>query len=148
MNIRLNANAVVVNKEGKILLIRLKKGPFKGALCIPGGGVEPGELSHETAKREVFEETGVEVSGFKPYGFCELIHSGISQHKIVMLMHAKGEGEPKNTEEGEAFWMTYEDAEPELLSFAKEALRIWKNKELHFKLIESEVDIRDMPSKT
>ena len=50
--IKLNANAVVTNSENKILLVRLKKGPFAGALCIPGGGVQIGELSHEAAKEK------------------------------------------------------------------------------------------------
>ena len=143
MNIKLNSNAIVTNKEGKFLLIKLKKGNFKGGLCIPGGGVEPGELSHEAARREVMEETGIDVKNdFVPFGFCEMKHSGIGQHKVVMLLHSTAEGEPQETEEGIAEWMTYEEAEANLLEFAKEAIRIWKQKEIHFKLTEEQVDVR------
>ncbi|MEK6895894.1 MAG: NUDIX hydrolase [Nanoarchaeota archaeon] len=146
--IKVNANALVTNSKGEILLMRLKKGPFAGALCIPGGGVQIGELSHEAARREVREETGVEVtSPFMPYGFCELMNAEINQHKIVMLLHAKAEGVPQETEEGSACWMRYEDAEKELLAFAKEAIRIYNEKGVHFTLTHAQVDIRQRSSK-
>ena len=107
MQIKLNANAIVTNKEGKFLLIKLKGGNFAGALCIPGGGVHPGELSHEAARREVLEETGIDIENkFNPFGFCELRSDLIQQHKIVMLLHTEAEGEPKETEEGIANWLT------------------------------------------
>jgi 8-oxo-dGTP pyrophosphatase MutT (NUDIX family) len=142
--IKLNANAIVTNKEGKFLLVKLKTGNFAGALCIPGGGVMQGELSHEAARREVWEETGIDVTNpFVPYGFCELMSEAIQQHKIVMLLHTTAEGVPKETEEGSACWMTYEEAEPNLLAFAKEAIRIWRNNEIHFALTNKQVDIRN-----
>jgi ADP-ribose pyrophosphatase YjhB (NUDIX family) len=144
MKIKLNSNAIITNKEGKILLVKLKGGPFKGGLCIPGGGVEFGELSLEAAKREILEETGISVeSDFIPVGFCELMHNGMKQHKVVMIMHSTAEGTPKETEEGVGKWMTYEEAEPNLLAFAKEAIRIWKSGEKYFKLVNDEVDVKD-----
>lgn len=44
--------------EGKILLIKHKK---LGAWLSPGGHIDPGELPHEAAEREFFEETGIKV---------------------------------------------------------------------------------------
>ncbi|MEK6858876.1 MAG: NUDIX hydrolase [Nanoarchaeota archaeon] len=145
--IKVNANAVVTNLKGEILLIRLKKGPFAGALCIPGGGINLGELSHEAARREVREETGIDVAtAFVPYGFCELMSEVIDQHKIVMLLYASAEGTPQDTEEGYASWMKYEDAEKDLLAFAREAIKIWRENKPHFKLTDEEVDVRNLPS--
>ena len=95
-------------------------------------------------QREVFEETGIEVKNhFTHYGFCELMSTKIQQHKIVMLLHAKSEGTALDTEEGEAAWYPYEKAEPHLLAFAREAIRIWKSKEVYFRLTEKEVDLRN-----
>jgi len=143
MEMRPNANAIVTNKEGKFLLVRLKKGPFTGGLCIPGGGVEPGELSHETARREVLEETGIDVkSPFIPFGFCELKHDKAKKQKIVMLLHASAEGIPRETDEGIAKWYSYEEAEKELIPFAKEAIKIWRGGKVYFKLVNEEVGAR------
>lgn len=136
MKLRLNANAVVTNSEGKFLLVKLKGGPFKGGLCIPGGGIEPGEISHDAVRREAMEETGIEIDNFSPYGFCELVHKGIGSHKVVILLEGVGNGTPKETEEGLASWMSYEEAEENLIPFAREAIRIWKSQEKYFKLIE------------
>ena len=141
MELRLNANAVVTNEKGEFLLIRLKGGPFAGGLCIPGGGVEPGELSHEAARREVFEETGIDISSkFVPFGFCELKHNTIQKHKVVMLLHANSNEEPQETEEGVAGWFSYDVAEKDLIPFAKEAIRIWKSNDMHFSLIDEATD--------
>jgi len=136
MKLRLNANAIVTNNNGEFLFVELKSGPFKGGLCIPGGGVEPGELSFDTIKREVFEETGIEIDEFSPFGFCELIHKGFDSHRVVMLMEGTGGGEPRETEEGVGKWLSFEEAESHLIPFAKEAIKIWRDGKGHFKLIE------------
>jgi len=137
MNLRLNANAVVTNKDGKFLLIELKGGPYAGGLCIPGGGINEGEFSYDAIKREIAEETGIEVQNkISPFGFCELINKKNNSHRVVLLLHALAEGEPKETEEGTAQWLGYDEAEPRLISFAREAIQIWKNKRMHFTLIE------------
>jgi 8-oxo-dGTP diphosphatase len=57
-------DAIVVSREPKprVLLIRRKYPPFAGMWAIPGGHVEMGETLEQAARRELFEETGVEVS--------------------------------------------------------------------------------------
>lgn len=133
MNLRINANAVITNKDGKILLIRLNNGPWKGGLCIPGGGIEPGEMSFETIKREIKEETGIDLKNpIHPFGFCELIKDEIKSHKIVLLLQTTAEGVPVQNDEHSPLWMNYEEAEKNLIPFAREALRIWKEKKVHF----------------
>jgi ADP-ribose pyrophosphatase YjhB (NUDIX family) len=56
-----SANAIVVNDEGKILMIRRTD---NGNWALPGGGMDPGETLTRTAIREVEEETGIQ---------CEII---------------------------------------------------------------------------
>ena len=51
------ASAVVI-EEGHILLVHHRR---IGAWLPPGGHIDEGELPHEAAMREVFEETGVKV---------------------------------------------------------------------------------------
>ncbi len=45
MDLRLNANAIVTNSNGQLLVIKLANGTFAVGICIPGGGVEAGEIS-------------------------------------------------------------------------------------------------------
>ncbi len=52
---------VVVWRDGKVLLIRRGKAPRKGHWSLPGGAQKTGETVREAARREVLEETGLEV---------------------------------------------------------------------------------------
>ncbi|MCK4849534.1 MAG: NUDIX domain-containing protein, partial [Candidatus Heimdallarchaeota archaeon] len=51
----------VVIHEQKVLLVKLTYGPAKGKWLIPGGLVDCGETLQDAVKREIFEETGVQV---------------------------------------------------------------------------------------
>lgn len=55
------AVGVLVEEEGKVLLVRRKFEPYKGLWVIPSGFVEYEEDVRETAVRELEEETGLKV---------------------------------------------------------------------------------------
>jgi 8-oxo-dGTP diphosphatase len=63
---------VVVWRDGKVLLVERGKAPRRGHWSIPGGGQELGETLHEAARREVKEETGVEI---KVLGLVDVVDS-------------------------------------------------------------------------
>lgn len=54
------AASAAVFRDGEVLLIRRGSGTLAGYWSLPGGHVEPGEPSRETARREVAEETHVD----------------------------------------------------------------------------------------
>ena len=56
----------LVEHEGRVLLIRNPYGPMKWD--VPGGGVRRGELPEAAARREVWEEVGVSLTGLRPLG--------------------------------------------------------------------------------
>ena len=59
----LTVDVVLLTREAvpKLLLIQRKRDPFAGAWALPGGFVEEGETLAAAARRELLEETGVEV---------------------------------------------------------------------------------------
>ena len=51
----------VIVKDGKAIIIKRANEPYKGQWSIPGGRVELGESLHDAVRREMREETGLEV---------------------------------------------------------------------------------------
>jgi 8-oxo-dGTP diphosphatase len=56
---------VLIYKDGKILLGKRKNSHGEGEYAPPGGHLEHGESFEEGIKREVREETGIEISNIK-----------------------------------------------------------------------------------
>jgi 8-oxo-dGTP diphosphatase len=54
--------AAVVIQEGRVLLIRRGQPPDEGDWSIPGGAVELGESVADALRRELREETGLEIA--------------------------------------------------------------------------------------
>lgn len=53
---------IIHDDEGQVLLLRRAKEPAKGMLDLPGGFVDAGESLEDALRREVLEETGLELS--------------------------------------------------------------------------------------
>ena len=57
----LTTDCVIRDSEARVLLIRRKNEPFKGAYALPDGFVDIGETMEAACRREVLEETGLAV---------------------------------------------------------------------------------------
>jgi 8-oxo-dGTP pyrophosphatase MutT (NUDIX family) len=75
--IRVGCSAAIFNEEGKILLTRRVD---NGQWCLPSGGMDAGESPSETAIREVFEETGLQV------GLTRLVGVYSDPNQLVMYV--------------------------------------------------------------
>lgn len=58
----------IMQRGSKVLMIRRKKAPFEGCLALPGGYVEEGETAEDAARREVLEETSLEIEPIEILG--------------------------------------------------------------------------------
>lgn len=84
-----------------------------GHTSLCKGHVEPGETEHDTARREIAEETALQVDFLD--GFRERIeYSPFPGHrKEVIFFLARAEGQavtPQEAEVAELFWLLYEEA--------------------------------------
>jgi len=86
VNIRVGS-AVMVEKDGKLLLGVRGKEPGYGQLIIPGGGVELYENFEDTAKREIREEAGIEIKNLRQFGAYQLIVPDV-QHRVIIYWRA------------------------------------------------------------
>lgn len=73
---------VLTDDRGRLLLIQRGREPGKGLWAVPGGKVEWGEQMREAARREVEEETGLEVQVGEVVWVGEVIED---EHHIVLI---------------------------------------------------------------
>ncbi|MGH6736090.1 MAG: NUDIX domain-containing protein [Methyloceanibacter sp.] len=64
----LTVDCVIHDGEGRVLLIRRGNAPFKGAFALPGGFVDIDETVEAACRREVREETGLEIGELQLIG--------------------------------------------------------------------------------
>jgi 8-oxo-dGTP diphosphatase len=67
----IGVGAAIVN-QGRALVVRRATEPLRGEWSVPGGVLELGEKLHEGIRREVLEETGLEV---EPRDVLEVVDS-------------------------------------------------------------------------
>jgi 8-oxo-dGTP diphosphatase len=104
---RLGAS-VALWKDGSVLLVKRKAGPYAGKWALPGGNVAFGERMAEAAERELLEETGVRAKIGRPVGIFEiLMDEPVPAHFVVMAFAADYEsGEAKAADDAaEVKWM-------------------------------------------
>lgn len=75
------AVGAVVRRDGELLMVERGVPPAAGRWSVPGGHVEPGETLDEAVRREVLEETGVDVQVGELLGYVEL---SAGEHFVIL----------------------------------------------------------------
>jgi ADP-ribose pyrophosphatase YjhB (NUDIX family) len=117
--------SVLIEKDGKFLLIKRGNIPEKGFWAVPGGHVDEGESVREAAVREAEEEVGKAEVEEKPF-FVFLHDVKIGHRHKAYIFKAKMVGEVKpGTDAEEAKWFTLEEMEEvELTHYTKKILNL------------------------
>lgn len=89
---RVTSDVIALNR-GNIVLVKRKNWPY--GLALPGGLVDEGESLEETAKRELFEETGLEASEIRQFGTYSAPNRDPRGRYITTVFVCETIGEPK-----------------------------------------------------
>jgi ADP-ribose pyrophosphatase YjhB (NUDIX family) len=109
------AVSVAVVRGRRVLLVKRARPPSQGLFAFPGGKVEREETLEEAARRELFEETGLEARDFHPIETIFIEGSG-ENHPVDYRLtvfgaaHAGGEPIPADDAETAAFYTLAEMA--------------------------------------
>ena len=97
------AGALIVD-DGRLLLLHRTIEPFRGHWDIPGGFLEEGEHPEVGVRREVMEETGLDVRPDELLGFYIDHYSGEGSCTTLNIYYicSVEAGEPRALEEGDA----------------------------------------------
>lgn len=125
-----NTAAILVERDGKILLVKRLNKTFQGWWCVPGGHAESGETPRQIARREAREEVGDVKVDAKP--FMVFLHEWPPDHQIrephQHRCHAfRGRVAGKlnaGSDAGEIGWFTLEEAKKlKLTNYTERILR-------------------------
>lgn len=95
--IGVGCGAFILNEKNELLLQQRNKAPEREYWSIPGGKVEMFEKMEDAIKREVLEETGVEIEIIDLLGICNHIVESEKSHWMSpsFLCKIKNGGVPK-----------------------------------------------------
>ncbi len=108
---RERANLCFIIKDGRVLLIRKKRGLGAGKINAPGGKLEPGETALEAAIRETREEVGVTPLHLEERGFLRFQFTDGYSLSCAVFVARDFEGELIETDEATPQWCSI-DAVP------------------------------------
>lgn len=110
--------AFIVNDRQEMLVVRRAKEPAKGTLDLPGGFVDMYETVEEGMRREIKEETGLDVKDIR-YLFSSpnvYEYSGMGIHTLDMDFLVRVHGDSINVtaadDAAEALWIPIKDVNP------------------------------------
>lgn len=84
--------AVIIVKEGNVLLGKRLNAHGAGTWAFPGGHLEKNETIEACAKREVFEETGLVLGPVRHAAFTNDIFLNEGKHYITLFVLADHKG--------------------------------------------------------
>lgn len=135
--VKIVAGAIILNQEDKVLFLKRREDDFMGGILeLPSGVVEKGEKINEGLKREVKEETNLEIErlGMFINTFDYLSSSGKKSRQFTFEVNVEKSEDIFLTEHDEYKWLNYKEIEEnknitDEVKYAIEIYRYNKSKE-------------------
>lgn len=86
---KVGVGVIVYDTNGRVLLGKRKNAHGEGCWAFPGGHLEYNEDVFDCARREVREETGIEIDGLQRVAFTNDIFTAEDKHYITLFVSAK-----------------------------------------------------------
>jgi ADP-ribose pyrophosphatase len=83
-----------IQRGSEVLLTRERRSDGSIYYSLPGGGIEPGESTHDAVKRELSEELGCAGTVGNCLGSCSYTHQSIDATTEYELFAVRLHGEP------------------------------------------------------
>ncbi len=80
----------LIRQDNKILLIKKVSGPYDGKLDLPGGTIEFGETPEDALKRELLEETGLEIKKYSLFDADSVCFKWPYKEDLTLKVHHIG----------------------------------------------------------
>ncbi|HEU4328157.1 MAG TPA: NUDIX domain-containing protein [Roseiflexaceae bacterium] len=117
---------VLVARGDEVLLVRHRSGAEPWSL--PGGGVERYERLAEAARREAYEETGVQVHVLRLLGVYDNFHSGTSNYVAVFVAEPLDQPRPpRSLEIAEARFFPADRLPPGVERGSRRRIEEWRS---------------------
>ena len=136
MNPSASTVAVIVDERDRLLVVRRSKEPAKGTLDLPGGFCDCFETGEEGVRREVLEETGLEVIEAR-YLFSlpnMYRYSGLDIPTLDLFFLCKvaeTTGAKAMDDAGEVLWLPWQEVRAEDFGLKSISLGVARLLELH-----------------
>lgn len=125
----------LVRSGERILLVQRSRPPFVGCWSLPGGGVELGETVEAAVKRELAEETGLQVAVTRFLGYADGIEHDeqgrVRRHYVILYVEAAPTGGQLQfgDDAADAQWLTVAEARKLPLTDSVERCLAWSGLE-------------------
>ena len=91
--------------DGTKILVQDRVNKDWPGVTFPGGHVEPGEAFTDAVRREVKEETGLDISRPTVCGIKDFIRDDGTRYIVLFFRADRFSGELKDSDEGRVFWI-------------------------------------------
>ncbi len=106
----ISAAAIITNERGEVLLLEHVLRSSVSGWGVPGGFIKKGEQPEIALRREIMEETGLELSDVRIFS-CRTIYRHV---EIIMVAKGRGEASIKSREITDLGWYPIDEMPREM----------------------------------